>query len=161
MLSRIIAVVVMHDRLMPRTCQRVVDTWMCCIFRSTLSSTVPPIIISDLIIGRSAKTGKLENFHNLIIGGGARAGNIGAGAAMEVRLTATPQTWSENRLVAVSSPVLSLRSACSVTHKGSGSQFHVCPRPCLSTCRWAKARNPPTLETTLCVSRALMPTLAV
>ena len=37
-----------------------------------------------------------------------------------------------------SRPVLSLRSACSVTHKGSGSQFHVCPRPCLSTCRWAR-----------------------
>ena len=136
MLSRIIAVVVMHDRLMPRTCQRVVDTWMRCIFRSTLSSTVPPIIISDLIIGRSAKTGKLENFHNLIIGGGARARNIGAGAAMEIRATATPQYVLTCPVL--SSPVLSLRSACLVTHKGSGSQFHVCPRPCLSTCRWAR-----------------------
>ena len=66
----------------------------------TPCSTVPPIIISDKI--GSAKAGKLENFHNLIIGGGARAGNIGAGAAMEIRLTATPQAWGESRLGTVS-----------------------------------------------------------
>ena len=28
--------------------------------------------------------------------------------------------------------------ACLLTHKGSGSCFHFCPRPCLSSCRWAK-----------------------
>ena len=62
-----------------------------------------PLIISDLInYWRSAKTGKLENFHNLINGGCARAGNIGAGAAMEIRLTATPQAWGGSKLVTVS-----------------------------------------------------------
>ena len=34
--------------------------------------------------------------------------------------------------------VLSLRSACLFEHKGSGSYVHLCPRPCLSTCRWAR-----------------------
>ena len=36
--------------------------------------------------------------------------------------------------------VLSLRSACLFARKGkgSGSYVHFCPRPCLSTCRWAR-----------------------
>ena len=58
--------------------------------------------------------------------------------------------------------VLSLRSACLFTHKGSWSSVHFRPRPCSSTClSMGQARNPPTLGTTLCVSHALMPTLAM
>ena len=34
--------------------------------------------------------------------------------------------------------VLSLRSACLFAYKASGSYVHFCPRPCLSTCRWAR-----------------------
>ena len=29
-------------------------------------------------------------------------------------------------------------NACLLTHNGSGSCFHFCPRPCLNTCRWAR-----------------------
>ena len=47
-------------------------------------------------------------------------------------------------------------------HKGSGSYAHFCPRPWLSTCRWARARDPPTQrDHTQCAARALMPILAV
>ena len=46
-------------------------------------------------------------------------------------------------------------------HKVLGSYVHVCPRPCLSTCRWARLathrHNGPPAE---CVLRALMPAVA-
>ena len=47
---------------------------------------------------------------------------------------------------------LCVHSACLFAHKGSGSYVHFCPRPCPSTCRWARLATQRL--------RALMPTLA-
>ena len=60
----------------------------------------------------------------------------------------------------VSCLVLSLRLARLFAHKGSGSHIHFCPRPCSSTCRWARLATHRHWGP-LCVSRALVPTLAV
>ena len=64
----------------------------------TPCSIVPPIIISDLInywpLCQNRKARTLSQFNCWR----ECPGNIGAGAAMEIRLTATPQAWGESRL---------------------------------------------------------------
>ena len=74
------------------------DERSCCWRWDDNECSVAPIIISDRInswpLCQNRKARKLSEFNYWR---GAQTGNIGAGATMEIRLTATPQAWNESR----------------------------------------------------------------